>query len=343
MKNPFLVLGGIVLSIVSVPIIISLLVYEDINVNFEDSTYIFKENIDKENTKKIKNYETVDKESPSIKVYNHKNNVVKSIDIEEYLCGVLSGEMPTDFNIEALKAQAIAARTFTIYSKEEAKKHENAVVCTDFSHCQEYKSKEELLKINGEEWMEESYPKIEQAVKETKGQIIVYEDNPILPLYFSTSSGNTENSEEVFSESYPYLRSVESPYDKNAPKFASNIKINNEEFTKIIKDAYPKSNIYNKDLNNQIKVISRSEGGSVNKIKVGDIEIEGVDVRKLFNLNSSNFELKFNDEYVDIVVKGYGHGVGMSQWGAEGMANEGYLYYEILNHYYTDTDIKDIY
>lgn len=345
MKNPFLVLVGTVACTVLVPVFISILVYKDVEIDIatKNSNQTVHQNSNKTDKKQIKNYETVDEESPIIKVYNHRKGIVENMDIENYLCGVLSGEMSADFNIEALKAQAIAARTFTIYNKKEGKKHKNAVVCTDFKHCQEYKSKEELLKSNGEKWMKESYSKIEQAVKETKGQIIVYKDEPILPLYFSTSSGNTENSEEVFSANYPYLRSVESPYDKNAPKFASNVKINNVDFIKAINTAYPKSNINQGNLSEQVKILNRSEGGSVEKIKLGNTETKGVDLRKIFGLNSANFDLKFNDSYVDIVVKGYGHGVGMSQWGAEGMANEGYLYYDILTHYYTNTNIKDTY
>lgn len=343
MKSPFLVLTGTVVCTILVPVFISIFAYNDVDIDMNNKDNIQKaqQTISKKDNKKIKSYEKVDTDSPIIKVYNHKKGQVEEIDIEEYLCGVLSGEMSADFNIEALKAQAIAARTFTIYN--EGKKHKDAAVCTDFKHCQEYKSKEELLKLNGEKWMKESYPKIEQAVKETKGQIIVYDDDPILPFYFSTSSGSTENSEEVFSAKYPYLRSVDSPYDKNAPKYASNVKINNSDFVKAIKAVYPESNLSENNLSSQINITKRSEGGSVDKIKLGNIEIRGVDIRKIFSLNSANFELKFNDKYIDIVVKGYGHGVGMSQWGAEGMADDGYLYYEILTHYYTNTDIKDIY
>ncbi len=117
------------------------------------------------------------------------------MDIEEYLCGVVAGEMSTEFNIEALKAQAVAARTFVMYKEKQGNqsKHKDAVVCTDYRHCQEYKSYDELKKINGDEWMKNSYSKIEKAVKETKGNIITYDNEPILTLYFSTSSGKTEN------------------------------------------------------------------------------------------------------------------------------------------------------
>jgi hypothetical protein len=132
-------------------VFISVIAYNDVNVEYKYDTYKQQNILDKE----IKNYETIDKEPPTIKVYNHKNKKVQNIDIEEYLYGVLSGEMSAKFNIEALKAQAIAARTFTIYNKEQGKKHKDAVVCTDYTHCQEYKSEEELLKTNGEKWINE--------------------------------------------------------------------------------------------------------------------------------------------------------------------------------------------
>ena len=340
MKNPLVVLFGTVLTTVAIPICISMFVY-DSDVKISDRLPN-ESNIKMKRDKKVINYETVNKDIPKIKVYNHKKGQVENRDIEEYLCGVIAGEMPVKFDLEALKAQAVAARTFTIYNQNTGK-HKDADVCTDYKHCQEYKSKEDLLNKNGQEWIDQYYKKIEQAVKETEGHIVVYDDKPILPLYFATSSGNTENSEEVFSTKYPYLRSVDSPYDKSAPKYASNIKINNSDFVNTIKQSYPDIDISNKDLAKQVKIKNRSEGGSVDKIKVSNKDLTGRDIRSLFHLNSANFELKFNDEYVDIVVKGYGHGVGMSQWGAAGMAEYGHLYYEILNHYYSNTKIKDIY
>lgn len=340
MKNPLVVLVGTVLTTVAIPICISIFAYSS---ETQISNRLPNEsNIKIKRDKKVINYETVNKNTPKIKVYNHKKGQVEDRDIEEYLCGVIAGEMPVKFDLEALKAQAVAARTFTIYNQETGK-HKDADVCTDYKHCQEYKSKEDLLSKNGQEWMDKYYKKIERAAKETKGHIVVYDDKPILPLYFSTSSGNTENSEEVFSTKYPYLRSVDSPYDKNAPKYASNIKINNADFVSTIQKSYPDIDISSKNLSKQVKIKNRSDGGAVDKIKVSNKELTGRDIRSLFNLNSANFELKFNDEYVDIVVKGYGHGVGMSQWGAAGMASDGYVYYEILNHYYSDTKIKDIY
>ncbi|MEG1285247.1 MAG: stage II sporulation protein D [Romboutsia sp.] len=350
MRNPLVALGVVVLCCMTVPIIISVASYRDFkNTGKSDvqnikMTQITDKNQSKKPKKEIINYETVNKDAPTINIYNHKLGKDEKKDIEKYLYGVLAGEMPSEFDIEALKAQAIAARTFVIQKKEKGTNagHKNSVVCTDFRHCQEYKSYEELQK-NGEEWMKTSYPKIKQAVDETKGQIITYEGKAILPLYFSTSSGKTENSEEVFSGKYTYLQSVDSPYDKNSPKYTSTLKISNKDFVNTMSKSYVDMKVEESNLNNQIRILERSTGGAVEKIKVGNKEITGRDIRNIFGINSANFEIDFNDEYINILVKGYGHGVGMSQWGADGMAKEGYKYYEILTHYYTGTQITDTY
>ncbi|MGL5348563.1 MAG: stage II sporulation protein D [Peptostreptococcaceae bacterium] len=343
MKNPLAVLSSVVICTIAIPVIISITSYRDIEVSDKQ---VKDKQVEQIKEKKIINYETINKKAPTITVYNTKVGKNQKMDIEEYLYGVLAGEMPSEFDIEALKAQAIAARTFVMYkeSQGKSKKHPNAVVCTDYGDCQEYKSYEELKKTKGDEWMKSSYPKVQQAVNETKGQIITYKEEPILTLYFSTSSGKTENSEEVFSAKYPYLQSVDSPYDKlYSPKYTSALRITNKDFVKYLKNSYNDIQINENNLNSQIKVTKRSEGGSVETITVGNKEISGRDIRSIFNLNSSNFEINFGKEYLDFSVKGYGHGVGMSQWGAEGMAREGYKYYEILEHYYMDTKIQDTY
>ena len=341
MNNPLGILAGILVCSATLPVFLSVVSYNNIEIN---TTQKQEQQIDKENLSKYINYEVIDKDSPKINMYNHKTGKIQKIDIEEYLCGVLSGEMPSDFNIEALKAQAVAARTYVIYNQENgSSKHKDSVVCTDYTHCQEYKDEKELKKLKGEDWIKNSYPIIKQAVNETKGHVITYDGEPILPLYFSTSSGKTENSEEVFSTEYPYLRSVDSSYDKYAPKYASTLKISNKDFVAKLKKVYANININEVNLSSQVKIVSRSDGGAVNKIKLGDKELTGRDVRSILNLNSSNFEIKFDTNSLDFIVKGYGHGVGMSQWGAEGMAEEGYKYYEILSHYYSDTTIKDMY
>jgi stage II sporulation protein D len=342
MKNPLIVLASVVACSITIPILISIVSYDGMEaIPSEHKKVIVNETVNK-----VINYETIDKKSPIIKVYNHKLGKTQEMDMEEYLCGVLAGEMPAEFNMEALKAQAVAARTFVIYKENQGKqsKHKDAVICTDYKHCQEYKSYDDLKKKNGEEWMKDSYSKIQQAVKETKGHIITYNNKPILTLYFSTSSGKTENSEEVFSTAYPYLKSVESPYDKDySPKYVSTLKISNKDFVNALQKSYSDIQLDEDNLSNQIKILETSDGGSVEKIKIGNKEIKGINVRSILNLNSANFDIDFKDNYLDFIVKGYGHGVGMSQWGAEGMAKEGYKYYDILSHYYAGTQITDLY
>lgn len=339
MNNPFKSLGLISSSILVVPVVVSMFFYAGVKIE--------KNSKEVEEVKRSDyiNHETIDKNSPQITIYNHKLGKNQKMNLEEYLYGVLSGEMPSEFDMEALKAQAVAARTYVLYKEknEVSNKHKDAVVCTDFNHCQEFKSEKELEELKGEKWMKESYPKIKKAVDETKGHVVMHDDEYILPLYFSTSSGKTENSEEVFSEKTPYLRSVDSPYDDASPKYISSTEIKNDTFVKTLKRNFEGLNLNQKKLSSQIKIIERSEGGSIEKIIVGNQELKGRDLRSLFNLNSSNFNIEFNKDEVIFNVKGFGHGVGMSQWGADGMAKEGFFYYEILNHYYTDTTVKDIY
>ena len=335
MNNPISALGLVLLTTIFVPIILSVTTYDLDEVN-KDIDYKAKE---------ILNYETVNEKSPIIKLYNHRIDKTYEIDIEQYLIGVVAAEMPSDFHKEALKAQAVAARTYVLYNEQNRQddKHKDEVVCTDHTHCQAYLSYEELKEVKGEDWIEHDYQKIVEAVNSTKGQVMTYNNEIILPLYFSTSSGKTENSAEVFSVQEPYLQSVESTFDNKSPKYESEISISIPEFIDNIKSKYSNLEIDKNNIENNIEVLEYSEGGSIENIKVGNIELEGRDLRSIFNLNSSNFEIKFSNNNVIFLVKGYGHGVGMSQWGADGMASEGYMYYEILKHYYTGVEITDKY
>ena len=334
MKKPFIFVLLLSFSLVTVSVIGSLIFYDD------SSTTVVKNKITKDTT-----YEKIDEESPTINVYKVNKDKIEEMDIEEYLYGVLSSEMPSTFDEEALKAQAIAARTYVIYKMENniTSGHKNADICTNSAHCQAYTSYEDLKEIKGEDWINSDYVKVKKAVDDTKGQIITYEDKTILPLYFSTCSGKTENSEDVFSTQYPYLVSVESPYDKSSPKYSTTYSIKKSKFIKYIKNAYPKLSLSLNKLDKEVNIINRTEGGSVKIIQVGNIKISGTDLRKILNLNSSNFTINYNNDEINFNVKGYGHGVGMSQWGAEGMAKEGYKYYDILFHYFQGTDIKDMY
>ena len=290
-----------------------------------------------------KNYKEIELKyiSPTyIRVKRMNDESIIKLPLEEYIVGVLAGEMPISFELEALKAQAVASRSYALKRIEYNKEKEYDVV--DSVINQVYLDDNYLKEAWKDNYIE-NINKLKTAVLETKGEYLEYNNEVVEAFFFSTSSGKTENSEEVFSTEYPYLRSVESPYDKYAPKYASTLKISNKDFVSKLKSTYSDINISQNNLSSQIKILSRSDGGSIEKIKLGNKEITGRDVRNILNLNSANFEINFDDNSLDFVVKGYGHGVGMSQWGAQGMAEEGYKYYEILCHYYKDATIDDLY
>jgi len=277
-----------------------------------------------------------------IKVYNLKTNEVIVIDFEEYLKGVVSSEMPAEFNEEALKAQAITARTYLLYRLKKypngQAEHMDAPVCTG-THCQVWSSKDELIASHDDGWYEEYWSKIEEAVNSTRGQILTYEGKIIEPLFHSASGGRTENSEDVFSASVPYLRSVESAYESEAPKLHASIKITVSDFISKVESVYGDLDISQDNLDEKIQLGEVSEGGKIKTIIIDNTEITGREMRSLFNLNSTNFSFIQTGNEIEIVTTGYGHGVGMSQWGADGMADEGFNYKEILKHYYTDVEI----
>ena len=201
MKRPFIFILLLSFSVVVVSVLSSLLFYDDSDSSNNTPILNIKNKVINE-----VNYDTVDLDAPTISIYNVDENKIEKMNMEEYLYGVLASEMPSTFNEEALKSQAIAARTYVIYKKENNIKsgHRNAVVCTNSAHCQAYTSYEKLKKTKGEDWIKNDYVKIKKAVDDTKGQILTYDDKAILPLYFSTSSGNFKS---VFVITIPKLSS----------------------------------------------------------------------------------------------------------------------------------------
>lgn len=288
-------------------------------------------------------FSVIDIEEPElIKVYNIKTNEVMVIGSEEYLKGVVASEMPAEFNEEALKAQAVTARTYLLYRLKKypdgQPEHMGAPVCTG-THCQVWTSEDDLIASHEAGWYEQYWGKIEDAVNSTQGQILTYEGKIIEPLFHSTSGGRTENSEDVFSASVPYLKSVESPYESEAPKLHDSVKITADEFINKIKSAYGDLNITRDNLKEKVQLGEVSEGGKIKTIYIDGKEITGREMRSLFNLNSTDFSFVQSDNEIEILTTGYGHGVGMSQWGADGMADKGYDYREILKHYFTGIEI----
>ena len=285
----------------------------------------------------------VERESRTITVYRQQEGRTLTLDLESYVAGVVAGEMPATFEMEALKAQAVAARTYGLSkitraaAGGNAAEHPNAPLC-DTTHCQVYRTEEELTKLKGTGWMEDGWLKIQEATESTAGEIMYYEGNMVeQPLFHSASGGRTENSEDVFVSALPYLRSVESRFEGEAPYQNESISISLSTFEKKIKEKYGATNISP----NTIKILTKSDGGRVEEIQVGDKVLRGRDIRELFGLRSANFSLAFNgNEDIVFTTHGYGHGVGMSQWGANGMAKAGYNYKDILQHYYVGVTVE---
>ena len=279
-----------------------------------------KKNIEYETTNNKTNFES----EKIIKV--SKNSELLELNIDDYLVGVVSCEMPASFEEEALKAGAVAARTYLLNKLE----NNNEYVITSTTNDQCYSNEEELK----EKWKEDYgkyLSKIQKVVMETHGEYMTYKDEIIKAFYFSTSNGKTENVENVFGEKLDYLVSVNSIYDTNTTQFSRTIEIPKNEFlTKL-----------NLDKSNTIEItnVIKNETNRVDKITINDKVFKGTEVRKLLDLRSTDFEIEINNDNVIISTKGYGHGVGMSQYGANELAKMGYDYEKILKHYYTGIKI----
>lgn len=272
------------------------------------------------------------------KIKLKRGNDIIEMSLLEYLFGVVCAEMPASFHEEALKAQAVAARTYTISKmNKNIPEHKSADVCDDINHCKAYISENELIDKYGESWTKEYYPKIKDAVLKTDGIIATYSGEPINAVFHSTSSGMTENSKDVWSGDVPYLVSVVSEGEEESPRFSDSVKFSKDEFiNRITKSG--KNPTFSSDCSNWIGEITKNESGSIKNIKIGGVDFKGTEIRELLGLRSTNFEIIIG-ENITVSTKGNGHGVGMSQYGANYMAKHGYTYEQILKKYYTGVNI----
>lgn len=300
-------------------------------------------NLNNENI--VKNSEITFPTDGKVKLYHKTQDKVEEIDLEEYIMGVVASEVPASFDEEALKAQAIAARTFYMNKRNNPNKDEKskgAEIC-DTTHCQVYMSKDERMAKWSKSEAENNWSKIQNAVLDTKGQVLTYEGSLLeYPQFFATSSGRTEDAKDVFAIDVPYLKSEESKGEEIAPKYKTTIEIPINEFINKINTKYANANLKKSNLDSLIKISSYTEAGSVKQIKIGSITIKGTEFRELFKLNSTNFKFDFEKDTVRVNCMGYGHGVGMSQWGANVMAKNGSTYDEILKHYYKGIEIQKV-
>ena len=269
---------------------------------------------------------------PFVTVLKHDTGQTESYSLEKYLEGVVAAEMPASFHAEALKAQAVAARTFIynrIISDSPDPDHPDAHVCTDSTHCKAFFSEEHLETKMGDGWYETYFPKIQASVIETCGEIVTYENEPIVAVFHSTGRGRTENAKDVWGGDLPYLKSVESSGDISSPKFTSTVEVAKTKVCETL--GVTEAHVYGYE---------RSEGGAVLTVNIGGYLFKGTDIRSYFDLKSANFEIEEKDDAFIFHVKGSGHGVGLSQYGANALAEAGSNYIDILTTYYTDVSLS---
>ncbi|MDR9853401.1 stage II sporulation protein D [Paenibacillus sp. VCA1] len=274
---------------------------------------------------------------PQVSVYLSKTGQVEKLPLEEYVVGVVAAEMPAKFDLEALKAQAVAARTFIVRRLADGDQSGvpgSQANVTDTVNHQAYISKAELEA----KWKEkpEELAKLRRAVEESRNTIMTYNGKPITASFFSTGNGYTENSEDYWNQSIPYLRSVSSPWDEQAPGYKETVTMSIKDFlTKLglVGKAIPA--MATEEQQPFIQILAKTAGHRIKEISIGGETFTGREVREKLGLRSSEFSWQTSGSDVLITTYGYGHGVGMSQWGAEGMAKEGYTATQILKHYYT--------
>lgn len=279
----------------------------------------------------------------TIKLYHSKTGEIEELPTDEYLYGVVSAEMPVKYDIEALKAQAVVARTYTIYQITHSNgKHGDADICDNYACCQAWISKEDRFAKWEEKEAEDNWQKIVNAVDSTQGKVITYNGEVIDAFFHSNSGGITETASNVWGgQNYPYLQSVETSGEDEYSEYNSEVEISKEELINKIRKKHSEIEI-NYDEQDSIKIIELTESGRVKTIKLGNIEIAGTELRTLLGLKSTNFSFEIRDNSIIFFVKGYGHGVGMSQTGADSLAKQGINYEDIIKHFYYNVEIVDI-
>ena len=313
----------------------NIIIYNDVNEttkNVNNSQNISKNveksvNTEHNNTDNTSSNNTTNSSVSEITIYRSNGSVI-NLNMTDYLIGVVSSEMPASFNLEALKAQSVLARTYALKAKQTGKK------LTDTVSTQSYIDIDQMKNKWGNSFST-YYNKIKNAVENTNGEYLSYNGNYIEALYHSTNNGKTESSLDVFGNYYPYLISVSSEYDKNASSYLRTINM-------------PLDTISNKlglSLNNDsvINILSYTDGGNIKEININGNNFSGKKVRELLGLRSTDFDISISDNNANITTRGYGHGVGMSQYGANGMANAGYSYKDILSHYYPGTTLTNLF
>ncbi len=271
----------------------------------------------------------VSKSNAQVLISNNKDKSnAYYMDLEDYIIGVVAGEMPASFNEEALKAQAVAARTYALYKMKNIK---NYVLATSVSD-QVYLSIDDMKKKWGSDF-DYYYNRVKRAVLETEGEILTYNDEVIIAYYFAISNGYTDDGATVFNDDKAYLKSVDSLWDKNYNAYSSSAIMAKSTFCSCLNISCNTINISN---------IVRSDNNYVREITINGKKFTGLDIFNKLSLKSTDFEIIDLGDKIKVNTYGFGHSVGMSQYGAQGMASSGYNYQDILKHYYINTELNKI-
>ena len=336
MKKIYIILFMLIFCTFAIPIIftkntVSGKAKNDTNDNLENAT------------EEIQMIDYDYKQYDTIKLLHADTGEIEELPLDTYLLGVVSAEMPANFEQEALNAQALVARTYTIYSiVHNNGKHGDADICDDSGCCQAWISKEDRMARWDEAERENNWRKIEIAVNTTAGKIITYNGEVIDAFFHSNSGGTTEAPVNVWGgTNYPYLQSVETAGEDAYSQYSSEVVLTKEELkNKILAKHADFSIDYSQS--DCIQILEYTESGRVKTIKIGNLNLSGVEVRSLLGLRSANFEVSIDGDNIKFSVKGYGHGVGMSQTGADSMAKQGSNYEKIVKHFYTGVEITEM-
>jgi len=289
------------------------------------------------------------KEPDQIIVYDHTEGEKKEKNMEKYLIGVVAAEMPPSFHQEALKAQAVAARSYTMARLPEfggtgCSHKEGADICTNPNHCQDYMDEDDAEKKWGKRG-NKKWDKVRQSVKSTRGEVLKYSGKLVTDApYHSTCGGKTESAQKVWGTELGYIKPVECEYCQHSQKYTDKVELKDQQVADVVSSV--NSNAKNHVLSGEkpVQVLNRSSTGRVLEAKIGGQVISGREVRQMFDLKSTNFSLEHNDGSGWVFkTRGFGHGVGLCQYGADGMAKDGYEYREILDHYFQNILAERIY
>lgn len=338
-KKAVITLGALILAIVCIPTLLVFTAFEE-PAKEQNHKQMIEEQ--KESSSIQAPSHSLD-EGPLIRIYLVKEKRMIELPLEHYIRNVVASEMPSDFHKEALKAQALAARTYIVDRLEKGsfsdmEKYGGAHVTDTVMH-QAFQTDQQLRKKWGKQY-QQKMEKVEEAVLSTAGKILTYRGKPIYAAYFSTSNGRTENSEDYFANSYPYLKSVDSSWDQQSPKFKQTTTLSLKEMVNKLEKKTNKKVAVETIATQKMAVKRRTEGDRIDSIMIGDQMFSGREVRESLGLASTDFSWEIMGDRITFQTYGYGHGVGMSQWGAHLLAQSGKTHEEIIKHYYQGVSIE---